>query len=306
MVDVDTDSAVEISVPGLVRLQSLAGGLHLKPARVRAAEGGDYLSARKGRGMEYSESRPYAVGDDIRNLDWRVMARSGKPHTKLFREERERPVLFWVDFRAAMFFATRGCYKSVLAARLASLLAWSVSAHSDRVGGLLFSDRVHHEFKPRRGKRGVLQMIRALVEQHRLQRQRTDDPLLLTRALLRLRRVVKPGSLVFLLSDFRGMDDSARAQLLQISRRAEVVILFIYDPLERDLPAGGRYRVSDGEHERILDTADQKLVQAYHRQFEQRLETTRQLAARCGARFIEAGTAAGLTSIAQQVQLYRN
>lgn len=305
MVEAVADSPVDISVPGLVRLQQLGAGLHLRPRRVKARQGGDYQSARKGRGMEYSESRPYAVGDDIRSLDWRVMARTGKPHTKLFREERERPVLFWVDFRASMFFATRGRYKSVLAAQLATILAWAAAGNSDRVGGLVFSDGVHHEFKPRRGKRGVLRMIRALVDQHRPPERHLDDPLLLSQSLLRLRRVVKPGSLVYLISDFRGLDDNARTQLLQIGRRAEVVILFINDPLERELPPGGRYRISDGEHERVLDTADRRLLHEHHQQFVERLTLLRQIASQCGGRIFEADTAAAPGDIIRSLQLYR-
>ncbi len=308
MLDAVTESPVEISVAGLVRLQQYSAGLSPQPARVHARQGGEYLSRIKGRGMEFSESRAYTPGDDIRNLDWRVMARTGEPYTKLFREERERPVFFWVDFRAPMFFATRGCYKSVLAARLASLLAWSASAHSDRVGGLIFSDTAHHEFKPQRGKRGVLRMIRALVDQFDQPEALPwrQDPVIVSRALSRLRRVAKPGSLVFLLSDFRCMDDAARQQLMQISRCSEVVMLFIHDPLEHGLPPVGRYRVSDGLHERVLDTTDRELLHAYQQQFETRLQAMQQLAGRCRARFFNLSTSVDMKQLAGQLRFYRS
>jgi len=307
MLDAVSDSPVEISVPGLVRLQQYSTSLNRKPGRILALQAGDYHSSFKGRGMEFSESRSYAAGDDIRNLDWRVMARTGEPYTKLFREERERPVFFWVDFRAPMFFATRGMYKSVLAARLASILAWGVSAHSDRVGGLIFSDKVHHELKPQRGKRGVLRMIRALVDQHTLPPVQPwqEDPSVINRALMRLRHVTKPGSLVFMLSDFRGMDESAYQQMMQISRRSEVMILFIYDPLENALPENGRYRMSDGVQERVLDTADRNLLQEYQRQFEHRLQSIQQLSGKCGIRLIETCTTSDLKSLARKIQLYK-
>ncbi|MDX1519405.1 MAG: DUF58 domain-containing protein [Gammaproteobacteria bacterium] len=308
MQDPVSDSPVGISVPGLVRLQQYSTRQVMKPGRIFALQGGDNRSSFKGRGMEFSESRAYTPGDDIRNLDWRVMARTGEPYTKLFREERERPVFFWVDFRAPMFFATRGVYKSVLAARLASVLAWSASAHSDRVGGLIFSDHVHHELKPQRGRRGVLRMIRALVGQHQPPPEVPwqQDPHTLNRALIRLRRVARPGSLVFLLSDFRGMDEAAQLQLSQIGRRSEVQVLFIYDPLERALPESGRYRVSDGRSDRVLDTSDQKLVQEYRVQFEQRLHSVKQLAGRYNLRFMEVETTADLKGLARQIQLSRN
>ena len=114
--------------------------------------------------MEYDESRLYQPGDDIRNIDWRVTARTGKPHTKLFREERERPVHVWVDLRAPMFFATRGKYKAVRAAELASLFAWTACQQGDRIGGIVFSDNSHHELKPQRGKSAVLRLIKFMVE----------------------------------------------------------------------------------------------------------------------------------------------
>ena len=307
MLDAVSDTPVQISVPGLVRLQQYSAGLNQKSNHILALQGGDYQSSFKGRGMEFSESRPYAAGDDIRNLDWRVMARTGKPHTKLYREERERPVFFWIDFRSPMFFATRGMYKSVLAAQVASTLAWSASAHSDRVGGLIFSDQVHHELKPQRGKLGVLRMIRALVNQHKLpqQQQWQEDPSIISKAFIRLRRVAKPGSLVFLLSDFRGMDETASLQLMQISRQSDMVILFIYDPLERELPENGRYRVSNGLQERVLDTADRKLLQQYHQKFEDRLQMMQQLAGKCGIQLIETCTTTDLKTLTRQIQLYK-
>ena len=111
------ESPVRVTQAELIRLAAPARLLSLDAMRARARRGGQYLSHFKGRGMEFDEARPYQDGDDPRNIDWRVTARTGKPFTKLFREERERPVLLWLDLRAAMHFATRGSFKSVLAAR---------------------------------------------------------------------------------------------------------------------------------------------------------------------------------------------
>ena len=157
------NEAVSVNIPALVRLSDAGRNLPLKTNHALALQGGNYASPFKGRGMEYDESRLYQPGDDIRNLDWRVTARSGRPYTKLFREERERPVYLWVDYRATMFFATRGSYKAVRAAEMASILAWSANNQGDRVGGIVFSDEVHNELKPRRGKAAVLQLINSLV-----------------------------------------------------------------------------------------------------------------------------------------------
>lgn len=300
MSDPVEDSPVDISIPGLVRLQRYSSSLNLNSGRILAQQSGDNQSAFKGRGMEFSESRAYAAGDDVRNLDWRVMARTGEPYTKLFREERERPVFFWVDFRAPMFFATRGMYKSVLAAKLASILAWSASAHSDRVGGVIFSDQQHHELKPQRGKRGVLKLIRALVNQHEAPGEEwRPDNSTLAKSLLRLRRVAKPGSLIFLLSDFRGMNEAAEQQLTHLGRHCEIVMLFISDPIEHDLPEQGYYRMSNGFSERQLDTSDQKLLHDYREHFSQRWETIQKLAGRNRARCIDCSTITELKDLSR-------
>lgn len=286
------NEAVQVSVPMLVRLNREAAGLSLHHKNIEARHSGDYQSPFRGRGMEYDESRPYQPGDDIRNIDWRVTARSGRPHTKLFREERERPVYLWADLRRNMFFGTRGCYKAVTAARAASLLAWSAVHGGDRVGGVVFSDHQHHELKPHRGKAAALRLINRLVE-HPVwsPAQHTEtDPAAGARALGRLRRVVRPGSLVFLLSDFRGFEESAWSQLTLLGRHNDLVLLFIYDPLERSLPPPGLYRISDGHGDALLDSFDSAKVEAHRRRFDSHLEKLEQLAQRNGMHLISCST----------------
>lgn len=274
------DEAVRISVPVLVQLSRFAARLPLSAEKILARQSGDYQSPFKGRGMEFDESRPYQAGDDIRNIDWRVTARSGKTHTKLFREERERQVFVWVDLRASMFFATRGMYKSVIAARMAGLLAWSAIHHGDRVGGVIFSDDNHHELKPKRGKGGALRLINQLVRHPAW--DHTDsvkrDPTAGLRSLVRLRRVARPGSLIFLLSDFRNLDEKMESQLVLLSRHTDIVMIFIYDQLQQALPAAGLYRVSNGQQELMLDTYDRERIETYHAHFQQHRQRLEHLA----------------------------
>ncbi|MFT7457838.1 MAG: hypothetical protein ACI909_000506, partial [Planctomycetota bacterium] len=234
----DFNEAVHISVPVLVQLSRFAAHLPLGSEKILARQSGDYQSPFKGRGMEFDESRLYQAGDDIRHIDWRVTARTGKTHSKLFREERERQVFIWLDLRAAMFFATRGMYKSVIASRLASLLAWSAIHRGDRVGGVIFSDDIHHELKPQRGKTGALRLINQMVKHPTWKESNTadkDDTAVL-RSIVRLRRVARPGSLIFMLSDFRNLDEKTESQLLLMSRHTDIVMVFIYDQLEQSLP----------------------------------------------------------------------
>ena len=293
---------MRVSVPGLVALNRSAASLSLGSAGIRARMTGEYLSRFKGRGMEFAESRPYEPGDDVRNLHWRVMARTGKPFTKLFREERERPVFVWVDLRRRMFFGTRCAYKSVVAARAASLIAWAASRHGDRIGGVLFSDGTHEEIKPGRGKAAVLYLIKRLVAHPAWEQPSPagDDERSVREAMIRLRRVVRPGSRVFLLSDFANLDAVAEANLAQIARRNEVLSMLIYDELERDLPPPGSYRLSDGDDEFVLDAADSKYRELYAKRFDERMERIGTIARRTSMSFLACRTDADPVQVLQQ------
>ena len=131
-------SPVAVTQAGLIRLNAPARAIALDVLRVNSLQTGAYVSHFRGRGMEFDESRPYQPGDDPRSIDWRVTARSTEAYTKLFREERERPVLVVVDLSSSMHFATRGAYKSVVASRAAALLSWAAHHRGDRLGGLIF------------------------------------------------------------------------------------------------------------------------------------------------------------------------
>ena len=286
------NESVHISVPLLVRLNQFAAGLSLRSTRILARQAGDYLSPFKGRGMEFDESRLYQPGDDTRNIDWRVTARTGKTYTKLFREEREQPVFIWADLRAPMFYATKGRYKSVIAAHLASLLSWSAIRQGDRIGGVIFSEHIHHELKPHRGKSGVLRLINQLVHHPAWQTGKLPglDEDAGARALMRLRRVARPGSMIFLLSDFRNLDETAISQIVRLGRHNEIVMIFIYDQLESTLPSAGQYRVSDGNEEVLLDTFDKQRVAKYKQRFLQHKQHLQQLAHRNRLHFITCST----------------
>ncbi len=296
------ESPVRVTKPGLISLHRHAESLSLRAVKIRSVQGGHYLSPFKGLGMAFDEVRPYQPGDDVRTIDWRVTARTGKPHTKLFREERERGVLFWVDYRAPMFFATQGMFKSVMAARAAALLAWSAFHHGDRLGGLAFSENQHEEVRPKSGKKGVLHFIQRLVE-HPAWRQTpggTNSEAAALESLIRLRRVARPGSLVFLISDFRAIGAPSESHLAQLARHNDVVMLFIHDPLEQTLPPAGIYRVSDGSSEMTLDTADLSRRQAYQLKFQERQMKLQSLCRRDGIYFLPCATSEDLLTTLQR------
>jgi uncharacterized protein (DUF58 family) len=281
-----TKELVSVSLKTLIDLAKPVGRLDLQHSRNRALQSGGYVSRFKGRGMEFDETRLYQPGDDIRTIDWRVTARTGKPHTKVFREERERPVFISVDDRLTMRFATRGVFKSVLAAKLAGLLAWAAEYHGDRIGGQLFSEQECRELKPQNGRHAVLRFLNALVESHKP----TGQAFTLDQVLARLNQHARPGSLVYIISDFRGINDQAETHIAKLSRHCEVVLIFIYDPLESHLPVKGRYRFTDEIRDVVMDTGDQKRLSAYHQRFAERLQRLELLAKKRGLAFIQCST----------------
>ena len=277
---------VSVSLKTLIDLAKLASSLNLHHTQLRSRQSGGYMSRFKGRGMEFDEARLYQPGDDIRSIDWRVTARTGKTHTKVFREERERPVFISVDNRLTMHFATRGVFKSVLAAKLAGLLAWTAEYHGDRIGGQLFSEHECHELKPQNGRHAVLRFLNALVKpQEPISKMFTLD-----QVLARLNQHARPGSLVYIISDFRGINDQAETHIAKLSQHCEVVLIFVYDPLETSLPAKGRYRFTDDERDVVIDASDQQRLLSYHQRFDQRLQRLESLAKKRGLAFIQCST----------------
>ncbi|MEJ2297641.1 MAG: DUF58 domain-containing protein [Woeseiaceae bacterium] len=267
-------SPVSVSQPGLIRLSSPARAIALDVLRVNSLQTGAYVSRFRGRGMEFDESRPYQPGDDPRSIDWRVTARSSEAYTKLFREERERPVLIAVDLRSTMHFATRGCFKSVNASRAAALIAWAAHHRGDRLGGLIFGDTMHRELKPRLGRRSALRFIHELAE-HRDWQPGGNDAVMsnpFSQAMSALRRVARPGSLVVVISDFQGFDRAAQSYLSSVARHSEVLAVFLNDPIERELPPPGRYRLVSDDDELAIDTRAGAARRDYEQAFAERLQ----------------------------------
>jgi len=267
-------SPVSVSQAGLIRLNGPARAIALNVLRVSSLQTGAYVSHFRGRGMEFDESRPYQPGDDPRSIDWRVTARSTTAYTKLFREERERPVLVVVDLRANMHFATRGCFKSVNASRAAALLSFAAHHRGDRLGGLIFGNTTHRELKPRLGRQGALRYVHELVAhpdwQNRELAPDSDDEAPLTQAMSSLRRVARPGSLVVILSDFLGFSRAAQSYLSSVARHNEVLAVFLNDPLERHLPPPGRYRIVSRDDELAIDTIAKGARRDHREAFEKR------------------------------------
>jgi uncharacterized protein (DUF58 family) len=234
-------------LPDLAELVALRGaghGLSLHARRpVLARLQGAHRSAQRGRGLEFEEVRRYAPGDDARHIDWRVTARRGQPHTKLFREERERPVWLLADLHPGLYFGSRHQLKSALLLRSAALLAWVAVSGGDRLGALIADGSdTPRIYPPRAREAGVLPVLEAMVE---TQPQRPGSPESggLNRALFALRPLLQPGSLVLILSDFSSLDIKAESALAALSLHSDCRLLWLTDPLESTGLPDGNFRV---------------------------------------------------------------
>lgn len=246
-------------VPDLEELLALRGAahglsLHGRNA-ARATLLGAHSSAQRGRGLEFQEVRPYVAGDDPRNIDWRVTARRGRPHTKLFHEERERPVWLLADLQPGLFFGTRRQLKSALVVRTAALLAWVASLGGDRVGAVIAHGAAEARILPARARQaGVLPLLDALLQsQPRAPAQ--PAPLALEAGLRALLPLVRPGSQILAISDFARLSAEADSVWTALAAHSELRLYWITDPLEEEGLPNGRYRAGLPGRLRVLEGA---------------------------------------------------
>jgi len=279
----------------LIAMRPAGGESGFAPARkVRTHQNGGYRSSFHGRGMEFDEVRAYQPGDDIRTIDWRVTARTGRTHTKLFQEERERPVLILLDARAFMRFGTRVCFKSVAAARAAALLTWVSLDGGDRVGGLVMAPSGLAFHPPQRSRARVMGLLKAMTD---ATTDRFDVPPtadapepVLAEAISRLRRAARPGTLVFLVSDFHDFDAAAARELARLSLQCQITNVLVFDLLEASAPRGGAFPFSDGTVVGRVAGESNRVRAAYARRFAERHLALSDLSRQRGMRFVTLAT----------------
>ena len=226
---------------------------------------GEYSSAFKGRGMSFSEVREYQYGDDIRNIDWNVTARSGTPHVKIFEEERELTVMFLVDMSKSSFFGTVNQFKSEINAEICATLGFSALTNHDKVGAILFTDKVEKYIPPKKGRNHILRIIRELIY-FEPEGRGTN----VADAIKYLNNVIKKRSISFILSDF--MDTEYDAVLKIASRTHDIIGVRVYDDLEASLPKVGLIKVSDSETgvKKLIDTSSANVRREYAQYFSER------------------------------------
>ena len=255
---------------------------YIAHSRSIAGISGLHLSKMRGRGIDFEEFRPYQPGDDIRLIDWRVTARTSRPFTKVFREERERPVIIAVDQTHNMYFGSRVAFKSVIAAQAAAVFCWLAIDNGDRVGGLVFSDQEARLVRPKRSRRSALHLLNQVHEFNQAlggvtgrvtgDEPETNETAGLSGALGQIRKILRPGSTLYVISDFVTLDERAVSYLNQLSQHNNVVCCFVYDALEESLPTPGLYSITDGRRKGALNTFNRRARVRYREQFNERVE----------------------------------
>lgn len=297
---------IYLNIDELIELRNLARDFTLeKSRRSRSVIEGSSRSAYRGRGMEFAEVRHYQPGDDVRNIDWRVTARTQTTFTKLFQEEKERPTYLLVDQRPCMFFGSQRQFKSVLAAKLASFVAWCAFQNNDRIGALIFSEAKQIDSRPKRGKNALLRFLQNLQQANTSLSSPLEnnqgEHLSLEGMLTELQRVARPGSLIYIISDFHDLSANCEKTLSLLARHNDVELFHIYDPLEKALPKKALLTVTDGQQRATLNTHSQKMTLAYTENFEQDASHIKEVAIRCKSSYRALCTD---TPIANYVQLF--
>lgn len=257
--DPKIDPRVHVDMAHLRGLEAKAKSLSFLPRQpARSALNGRHASRLRGRGLNFEELRDYLPSDDVRSIDWKVTARTGKPYVRVFTEERDRPVLIVVDQRMSMFFGSKLNMKSVTAAECAALAAFRILDQGDRVGGIVFGDQVIAEIRPKRSLAAVSQFLTALCQSNALLKADAPDvvPMSLNKVLQAVAKIARRNHLIIFLSDFNETDDKTRGLVAGLARRNDVVIGLVTDPFAHELPTGANLVVSNGTLQVAIDTGD--------------------------------------------------
>ncbi len=267
---------VYVSFDDLLALEFRGRKVSFLPRQpVHSLLSGRFASRMRGRGLNFEEIRDYRSGDDVRQIDWKVTARLQKPHVRVFNEERDRQALLVVDQRLSMFFGSRRAMKSVAAAEAGAIGAWRVLGAGDRVGAIVFNDREMAEFRARRSRSTVLQILMAIVAYNRslgVNSGISVSPAMLNKALQQAQRRALHDAAVIIISDFDGADDETRRMIGAMARHNDVVALLVHDPLQSDLPASASMTVTDGNLQIHLEVGRESVRQNISQASQERLK----------------------------------
>lgn len=287
------EQPIHVSLQGLLDIRYQLKGLTLFSANNRRSPlVGSHHSKLRGRGIDFDQVRLYLPGDDIRSIDWRVTARSQQAHTKIFHEEKERPIFILLEQTKSLFLGTQHSLKSIVSAQLASLLGWAALESNDRVGGLVFNEQHQRLVRPRLSKRSLLQFLNYTVQLNTdLTTDKENSPNnSLLNALKQAKEALRPGSLLFLIVDERNLDEACQQVIKYLSIHLDIVLLPVYDLIDHELPKAGLLRFAQGDREIIIDTHNRRLRTAYETQAKERQLIWQSLAKKITAKLLPINT----------------
>lgn len=283
------------NLKALLALRFEARGFSFQPRQLmRNPLHGRYGARLRGRGLNFEELRQYQMGDDIRNIDWKVTNRMGKPFVRSYTEEKERASLLLVDQRTTMFFGSVRQMKSVTAAQSAALIAWRMISEGDRVGGIIFGDEVLQEYRPHHLQSTLVAFLRGIEKANQalsLNSNRSKATHQLARALKRAGRLAPHDQLIVLISDLCDWDDKSFKMATRLAQHNDLVVLHVIDPLETSLPTQGHMPVSNGYLQMELDASKRKLREDFALSFETRTKSISQNLAKHGISVVPISTA---------------
>ena len=263
---------VFVSLQNLLKMEHVASGFSFlaKKQKVRSILGGKHASKLRGRGLDFEEVRNYVAGDDIRNIDWKVTARTQKTHSRVFSEEKEKPALILVDQSKSMFFGSQRRTKSVVAAELAALAAFRIQKEGDRVGGVVFADDGLDIVFPRRDKRNILRFLEKIVARNRnLQNtQAVNFDIAQKEVFQKIRNIVTHDFLVVVISDFHRYSPNVIKNLTYISQHNDVVLFKVYDPMEREIPKT-KIIAGDTKKQVVVDGSKKDIKEKFEKGFDE-------------------------------------
>jgi uncharacterized protein (DUF58 family) len=266
----DNNPNVFLTLEHLLKFELFASVLNLGTGKKKSNSilSGRYASRLRGRGLDFEESRPYVLGDDIRNIDWSVTAKTGKTHTKVFTEEKEKPAFIFVDQSASMGFGSKAKTKAVVAGELASIIAHKIKKGGDRVGGMVYSGKQYDLITPKRDPRNIIYFLQKIVDanQNIYQSNEFNFEASLTDIFAKINNIVTHDYLVFIISDFHRYSDSVLQYLSQLALHNDLILMQVYDELEAHIP-NEKIVVTDNTYQIHLNGNDKILKEKLNSSF---------------------------------------
>ena len=285
-------NGLSVSIDELLEMRKYVAYLRAYKNRFKTSDqAGDVKSAFKGRGIEMEEIRAYNLGDDVRDIDWRVTARKDSPYTKLYAEEKDREIYVLLDLSAHMVFGTRNELKSVAAAKIAAMLGWVSMENKDRFGCLLFDGVHNYFFKAQNHQRSMMAILKKIagVSAAVLAPQRKDSETL-SKALQLLQQNIKGQATVFVVSDFNNLSDAAKTQIAALGRKSRIYMINVFDVLEEIAPASGQYMAQNDGQSLVFDSDSKRFREEYKHYFSEKRSKIRDFSRKFACRYMEVRT----------------